>query len=711
MPIATNPDTGETVYLTDDGRWEKARTAVHPETKKSMAYDGKGWVDVPLRITVNKKADMGRGGAAVEGIRSGVTFNFGDELAGIAGAAPVPPEMRSPLSGPANFIMGLGQLGYEYLTGNDAASKRYEKARDEVRTAQKTAEEQYPGTYMAGQIGGGVAIPLGGALNAATLPARMGRGAALGSIVGGLSGIGDGEDITSRATKGAIGSAAGGVIGAAAPPLIEGGSALIGSALSKPINYIRSAINPDDAASRAIGRAYQGAVRSDPQALNRLDPNELVPGGPQTVLDTLGGHGRDVARSAANLSGEARDTLNRTLDDRFEGQTGRLTGWLNAHFHFPNATATQEALERAARGANNAAYTRAYRDGANGIWTPELERLAGSDSVGAAMRKAASAAGDESIIGGYGAMNPRITFTQDGRMQFGRGPNGAPTYPDLQYWDLVRRELSGLARTAGHGTTEARRYEHFARALNTELDHVVPSYRSARQGAAGFFGAENALEAGQIFVTQNFAANQTRAALARMTPVERQLFQDGFASRYVEAINAMPDRADAVRRIYNSPAAREKIQLALGPQRAQELEAIVRVETIMQQGLRSVQGNSTTTQQLVQLGLAGGAGAAIGAGGGGALGYDPTWSGIVGALAGAGKRGVDRRVAERVAEMLVSNDPAVLRRGIQMIARNQTMMRALRSVDSAGVRVGGYQGATIPGPQLQSPAIGRTEDE
>jgi hypothetical protein len=37
-------------------------------------------------------------------------------------------------------------------------------------------------------------------------------------------------------------------------------------------------------------------------------------------------------------------------------------------------------------------------------------------------------------------------------------------------------------------------------------------------------------------------ANEARRALAQMTPQERQLFQDGFVSRFIETLNQVGDR-------------------------------------------------------------------------------------------------------------------------------------------------------------------------
>src|SRR5262249_15525308 len=153
---------------------------------------------------------------------------------------------------------------------------------------------------------------------------------------------------------------------------------------------------------------------------------------------------------------------------------------------------------------------------------------------------------------------------------FNRGPTGVPTYPNLEFWDAARRELSDAVRAAGRAgrNEEASQLGDLARSLNAVLDRMVPSYQKARQGAAQFFGAENAPEAGQKFVNQNFNVAQTRAAINKMSPSERQLFQDGFVSRMIETIERMPDRNDATRRIWGDPAKRQHIELALGADRA-----------------------------------------------------------------------------------------------------------------------------------------------
>lgn len=687
-------------------------------------------------------------GALVEGVKSGASAGFSDEITGALAASGIPqyleglsPTIRNgviralfahPLIAAAGIAGGAGvggaRVGYEQLTGeNDPtlsslvtgerpkgeATKRYETARDEARGVQKAAQAQYPKTYLAGQVGGALALPGGSAVQGATLPLRIARGAVVGGLQGAAAGFGEGEGLPDSATKAATGAAIGAGLGSVAAPVVEG--VIQGTrALTAPITRaVRGAINPEGEAARRVVGAIERDIANDPTAVERLTAQEFRAsqaqpgGGPATIMDLGGETTRALARSAANTSPEGRALINRTIDDRFEDQTPRIVTWLRDTFNYPNAAAQQQAIETTARNVNRASYARAYREGAAGLWSPELERLAGSDAVSSAMQSAARKAKDEAIVSGYGAMNPRITFTPDGRIQFNRGPNGVPTYPDLQYWDLVRREISDAAQNAGRGTSEARRLNSFASALNTELDRLVPSYQQARQGAAHFFGAENALEAGQNFVTARLGNAEARQALARMSPTERQLFQDGFVSRFIETLEATGDRRNVLNQIASSPMARERLYMVLGRQRATELEAGLRVEGIMDLARGAVQGNSTTARQLAELGFAGGAG---GLGVFGTYNLDPTQitSAAMAAALLAGRRNIDQRVARRVAEMLTSRDPAVLARGVRMVARNERLIDALRSADRRLAGAGGQQAGNVP--LLQAGGVGRAQD-
>jgi hypothetical protein len=701
-----------------------------PEEKRptdvSASKKANWWDDAPLvqdgaapkpvdtsglpRVRITKapdKPDRGTLDAGARGVAQGLTANFGDEIRGLVEASGANPDDPASL---AKLISGA----LKYWTGDAEAKKRYEETVKREREINKAAEEQHPVASTVGNIAGAIALPIGAAGQAATLPGRMVAGAGVGAALGGAAGVGEGVGAVDSISRGAVGAAAGGALGGVAPAAIEGVVRGARAAATPIANAYRGVRNVDDEAARRVVTALERDRAIDPQATQRLTPNEYAAsvqsGGPATIMDIGGEQTRALARSAANTSAEGRAVINRTINDRFEGQTDRVTGWLRNTFHYPDAQAQQEALQQTARTVNRANYQRAMREGDREIFSAELDRLMGSPAVVDAMRRASTTGKDRAITQGLGAMRQGVTV-ENGVVTFTRGPNGVPTYPNLAFWDATKKELddaAGAAARAGRNG-EASTLRDLARTLRSELDTAVPSYQQARAGAAHFFGAEDALEAGQNFVSRNMSANEARRALTQMSPQERQLFQDGFVSRFVETLGQVGDRRSILNKIAESPAAREKLNVALGRARAEELEAGLRVEGIMDLARNAVQGNSTTARQLAELGLAGGA---YGFSGGGINPFTDPGAVVNAAIvygAARGRNVINERLSRRVAEMLVSNDPRIITRGIQTIARNQTLFNSLRSADRGLARVGGEQSGGLPA--LQAAGISRAEDQ
>lgn len=648
--------------------------------------------------------------ALARGTARGVSGNFYEELRGLVEAGGANP--RDPAS-LYNLIGGA----IKYWSGDKEAGQRYDETlkREEAQT--KTTETERPYSSMVGNVAGAVALPIGAAANAATLPARIARGAMVGAGTGAVYGAGDatpGARLSGAATGGAIGT----VAGAAAPVALRGVE-LAGRGIARaaePLtNTMRGFADAEGEAARrvtqAIARDYRNA---DPGLSGREFRAAAQAGQPVSVMDLGGETTRAVARSAANTSAEARGTLNRSINDRFEGQAGRLENWLNDRFHYPNAHAQQQAIDQVERTVNRAGYARAYRAGDRDIMTPELERLLGAPAVGEAMAAAVTKGQNRAVTQGFGAFNPRVTV-ENGVVRFNRGANGAPAFPNIQLWDYTYRELRDAGQRAfrNGSNEEGSALTNLARTLRGELDRAVPEFGQARGVAQRFFQAENALEAGQNFVgaAQRFGIPEARQALSRMSREERQLFQDGYVSRLIETINKTPDRRSVLNNIAQSPAARQELELAMGRQRWGELETFLRVEGVMDLARNAVQGNSTTARQLMEAGLAGGVsfGAATGD-------YSPS-NLITGALMGGAVRWggaklnarIDQRVARQVANMLTSNDPRTLQRGVQIVARNPRMLENLRRADGALARVSSEQSASVPA--LQSMGVGRADEQ
>lgn len=650
--------------------------------------------------------------AAVKGALKGATFNFSDELAGIRSAGPeAVPDFVGPI--PARTLVGGARLAANYVTGKDPESvTAYEKARDEERRAQEEAHAQHPYIHTAGQIGGALALPVGAGAQAATLPARMARGALTGAGVGAAYGAGEGETPTQRAIGAGTGAVLGGVTGGLAPPLVEGAIQGI-SAAARPItNTIRGAINPEGEAGR---RVLTGLERDFRQQGPQFTPEEAAVAraadSPTAIIDAGGETTRALARSAANTSPEAREALTGLTQDRFGTQNQRAAEFVQrltgASGDNPGSI---EAVREAAQRMNRPAYARAYREGDREIFSPEMDQLISSPAVVEAMKRASASGKDRAVTEGYGAFNPGVSV-ENGVVTFRKGKGGVPTYPNLAFWDATKKELddaAGAAARAGRNG-EAGVLGNLARQLRTELDNHVPSYATAREGAARAFGAQDALEAGANFVTARMDNAEARRALARMSAPEQQLFRHGYASALTNKIDEMGDRQTILNKMAQSPADRERLEIALGPQRARQLEAFLRVEGIMDRARTAITGNSTTARQLAELGLAGGAG---GIAGHGDL-TDPRTVGTAAVVYGLmhGRNRVNERVARRVGEMLASDDPQVLQRGAQMIARHTNLFNNLRAMDGFGSKAGASQAPTRVTPLLQGPVPAGAQNE
>lgn len=662
----------------------------------------------PEKIDKPDKADKGTLDAAAHGVAKGLTANFYDEIRGLAEASGTKPDEPARLH---DIILGATK----YWAGDPEAKTRYEEAVKREREQGKTAEEQHPIASTVGEIGGALALPVGGAAGGATALARVGRGAAVGAGYGALSGAGEGEGAADTASRATMGGALGAAAGGAAPVVLQGIEAAgrgIARAAEPIINSARGFSDVEGEAARRVVSAVRRDVRNGDTGLT---PGEFAgaraDGQPAMIMDMGGETTRALGRSAANTSPEGRSILDRAISDRFEGQSGRVTDFLNRTFHYPNAHAQQQAIDQVERTTNRAAYQRAYNAGDRDVISPELERLLGAPAVGQAMAKAVESGKNRAITQGFGAFNPPVTI-ENGIVRFNRGPNGAPASPNLQLWDYTYRELRDSAQAAFRAgrNEEGGSLRNLAQTMRTELDRLVPEFGRARSTAAGFFQAENALEAGQNFVAQNFGNRQAREAIGRMTPAERQLFQDGFVSRYVETVERSPDRRSILNKLANSPADREKLEIALGRDRANELETFLRVEGVMDLARGAIQGNSTTARQLIEAGLAGGVG--YGAATGDWSPQSVFTAAFVGGLArGAASRvnhSIDQNVARRVAGMLASDDPTALRRGVALVSRQPRFLNALRSADVSLARAAS---AEVPsGGAVQSLVPSRAED-
>lgn len=579
----------------------------------------------------------------------------------------------------------------------DTFGARYKSNLAAERQVNQMDDTQRPVLSYGGQVAGAVALPAGAAARATSVGGKALAGGLVGAGYGAASGFGAGDSLEDRTDKAIMGGAAGGVLGAAAAPVVAGGAYL-----AKPIvNAVRGSANPEREASRRVFDLIAKATREgrglseEELAMARKADSPLVLG------DMAGEPGRAMARSAANTSPEGREALEQVTQDRFAGQSERtsnfiqtlvggkfdpadFTKWLQTRAKLVNAPLYKKATAEAEMAAASMP---------DGLWTPELANLAKSPTFAAAMRDSIPRGADRAVAAGnVPTSRSPFVFADEGVSLATAGKDGTRALPSLEFWDNVKRELDAKIFSlrkegdkAGADAAATMRTK-----LLKELDAVAPSYKQARASAASFFKAEDALEAGQNFVGMTWSADLVgaRQALAKMNATERALFAQGYAAELAAQVSRIADNANVpARSIFNTPLARQKMDAAIGPQRAKELQTFLQVESVMNR-LRTALGNSTTARQIIERGMAGGiGGAALGAfSGNGTEGATVgIAAGIVSALSGK----VDRRVAKRVGELLASSDPPKLLEAAQIIAANRGAREAIDSLDIMLAKIGG----------------------
>jgi hypothetical protein len=575
----------------------------------------------------------------------------------------------------------------------DANLKQAQAVTDEAQRA-------HPNINTGGQIAGAVGsmIPLGStALGARALgitgPSFGGRLVASGLSSGAISAADTaarGGDAHDAGWSGLIG----GGIGAAVPILGAGIDAGVRAAGNRLGPMISSITNPSQEASRRVGVAVSRDAAANPASVltNADEAVARQANIPLVNADRGGEVTRALARSAANQSPEARAAIDRVASDRFGAQGQRSVDFLKKVTNGNvDDLALQEQLKQSARAVNKPAYDAAFKaPNAQAVFTPTLQDLMQSPSLRSAVSKVPSRSADRGAVQGFKEIGNPFTMNSQGNYVLRKSADGTMVTPTLQFWDQVKQNLDsaiGKAKRAGDNPRVSD-LMGLKTKLVGELDTIVTSYQNARRGASAFFGAEDAIEAGRNFAKSPRSIPEAQKAFAKFSAPEREAFSTGYASELIDRIKTVGDRTNVINSIFKNQSTRESLELALGPQRAKDIEAYVRVEDLADK-LRGAMGNSTTARQLVELG--------IGAGGGFALSGGDWKGALSGALLFKGARYMgeraDAKVMENVAKMLTSDNPANLKLAVQQASKNPAYMQALEKL--SGVLGAPARGAAL----------------
>jgi hypothetical protein len=457
MTIATNPDTGETVFLDADGAWKPAQTAVNPQTKEMLAFDGKGWAAVPAK----SKGILGYIDDAVRSLASGVTFGYADEI-----------------SAKLDELTGRG--------GSYEENIQRERARD----AQIPGAISIPG-QVAGAIGSTIAAAPVAGLAAGTRVAQAAsripqvlRFAGLGAAEGALAG--SGEATEGNRIEGAAGGAAiGAPLGAVAPYVVRGAS--------KVASGVRNAVSPQANVSADLARAIGRDADTPGSLLQRATDLSATRPGVATLADAGGENVRGLVERVAQTPGAGRTQVVPALTQRQQAQANRVSNDLRS-LTGTNRSAI-EAIEETMTARKTAAeplYKKAYEyDIANATATSPERELANTIATDAFMKE---------IQTGWGkAIINSKEMQKTLQTEYGitvPGPQHVMAVIDA--WKKTADDMIGEAL----GSNKSRVIKQMLDRVIPLVDEVNPAYAEARRAWGGHSKYLEAIDDGRnIFKT------------------------------------------------------------------------------------------------------------------------------------------------------------------------------------------------------------------
>ena len=599
-----------------------------------------------------------------------------------------------------NLARGL----YRYWWEKDPKARAaYAKKVEEENRRNALAAQQHPAAYYGSAVGTSLLTPTPEieGLRGLGLGGRALENAIVGGGIGAASGAGSAQGtpmdyLRQMAIGGGVGFT-GGLLGT---PLLEGAQGAIGQLASKATYPFRTMT--EEGARGVAQPMVAGALQKDIAGGAGGLTEQQVQNLPHAVVGDIGAgpNTQNLIRAATNISPEAETTFRNVFEPRQNTRNERVTDLLDSHRTYPDDASMQKAMEQleaAKRGTNNANYNQALTEGDKPILTgPMWQQVRDNPYMQAAMKKVLPGVKADAASGRVGARNPQISFDTQGRPIFTNN-----TFPNLHFWDQVKRNLDDNANEAfsRNRTNEGSRYKDLATTLRNELDTQVSSYANARSGAARFFNADDPIEAATNFFNGNMDATEAAIAKAKFNPTERALFTDQMLKLYKDHIAGKGDASTTLlNRINGSPKARETLNVGLGTQRANQLESMVRSENVMSRLRNAVRDNSTSVKQyLTAMGVSSAIGGYTGEKEGGT-----SLSGGMGAVIGRMLAGAhskmaleaDKRVMNQVARLITSKDIAGVMRGHKAIARSENLMNAMRYLDTTLAKAAGTQAGT-----------------
>jgi hypothetical protein len=594
------------------------------------------------------------------------------------------------------------------VTGED-----YGKVLSEIQGKMKAYQAQSPfealGYEALGGVGsaaaltlatGGTAAPLTGprmAASVAPLVRALAGTSALGGAQGGVTGFMTGEgDFAARAARVPQST----MMGASIAPVVQAGFMGVGKLTDMVLDTARrvSGGRGGKAAEAEIQRLAEQTGLTTDELVQRIASGEILAEN-QTLLQAVRALYTQGGKASTTIQGALStrpDTLRR---EALTDMQQKLVSGLNPNFVGPRPN-NENVLRfyRATKDEAQALENKAYED----VW--KTGGIIGEDllvSLKDALQRSPGAANDiNTIYTAATGKKPFFSFDKEGNILFSRTPN-------LKDAEIIRRGIKTSIDSAytGGKPEVGMALKPVESALRDAIDASSPKLAATRAEASQLRTAKTAFEEGKTIF--NKSADEVQIMMEDMASNPGAV--NAFRAGAMDAIRAKmtTGRAKSMMGVFNNPETKEGAVLrTIYP--SDDLEGILtRIGTAAQSQVAKnrVLGGPDTASSLLQAAKIGSTITADEVAN--AVSGNPLAGlRIVNKMLGESNKGMSEKDRQRVAQILISEDPDIVRKAL----RDESGMARLQQAVAAGARMlektvpygASYIGATMPRPGLLS---------
>lgn len=590
------------------------------------------------------------------------------------------------------------------VTGED-----YDKVLAEIRGKMKAYQAQAPlealGYEALGGVGsaaaltmasGGTAAPVTGprmAVSVAPLVRALAGTSAMGGAQGGITGFMTGEgDFAARAAR--VPSST--VMGASIAPVVQAGFMGVGKVTDMALDAARRLAGGrgGKAAEAEIQRLAGETGLTTDEIVQRIANGEIMAEN-QTLLAAVRGLFTQGGKASTTIQGALSTRPDVLRKEVLTDMQQKLVSGLDPNFIGPrpaneNVLRFYRATDAEAKALENEAYKTAY--GAGGVIDANL--LA---SLTDALKRAPGAVSEiNAIYTAQTGKKPFFSFNEKGEITFSK----APTLEDAE---VIRRGLQAninSAYTSGRGGV-GEALKNVEASLRQAIDTSSAALSAARQQAAERRGARDAFQEGRRIFSKS--ADEVSVMMEDMA--NNPGVVNAFRAGAMDAIrNQMGSgRAKSMMGVLASPDTKQgAILRTIYP--GDELDGILtRIGTAAQSqaAKNKVLGGSDTAASLMQAERTGSTITADDVANA-VTGSPMAAFRVVSKMVGESNKGLSEQDRQRVAQILVSEDPEIVRKALKdesaMAYLQQKIAATMRALGKTVPYGASYIGETMPRP-------------